>query len=120
MKDSKGHGSDPRGGAAHQAGVKQATGPKFWNDVRDAYRGDVYGSVYADQGDKRAGHLDYSAGGGKVRVQMIETDPAFRRQGVATGMMDKLKEEFPGHTIKWGMATPEGTAFKRGYYKSKS
>lgn len=35
MKDAKGHGSDPRGGAAHQAGVQEATQPTHqW--VRDA------------------------------------------------------------------------------------
>lgn len=27
MKDAKGHGSDPRGGAAHQVGVQEATQP---------------------------------------------------------------------------------------------
>lgn len=120
MKDAKGHGSDAKDGAAHQAGVEAATGPKFWNDVRDAYRNDVYGSIYADKGDARAGHIDYSAGyesgKQKVHIQMIATDPAHQRQGIATGMMNKLKEEFPGATIKWGGTTPEGEAFKRSYY----
>lgn len=119
MKDAKGHGSDSKG-AAHQAGVEHAVGPKFSNDVRDAYRGDVYGSIFADNGGQRVGHIDYTAGWEsgkqKVRIQMIATDPSARRRGIATGMMNTLKSEFPHHTVKWGGTTPEGEAFKRGYY----
>jgi len=116
MKDAGGHGSDPRG--AHSEGVQQvgASEPKIWNDVYDYHGGETYGSVYADKGVQRIGHLDYGEFGGKVHIKMVETHPDFRRQGVASAMLDKLKSEYPGSRIKWGGTTQEGEAFKRGYY----
>jgi len=121
MKDAKGHGSD-----AHSSGVnKIGQQPNVWHTIRDAHGDSVYGSVLADQGDQRVGHISYEGilpptgqhTGGEVHVQMIETSPEFRRQGIATAMMDRLKQEWPGAKINWGMMTPEGTAFKRAYSK---
>lgn len=122
MKDRLGHGSEKR--AAHQVVIDQLghtplTGGYISNDVRDAYRGDVYGSIRAVMGDNYAGKIDYASGGGKVGVHMIETAPNYRRQGIATRMMDRLKAEFPGRVVKWGSTTPEGEAFKRAYYRGR-
>jgi hypothetical protein len=46
------------------------------------------------------------------------------RNGVASQMLDTLRREFTkggtGPKVKWGVTTPEGTAFKRAYYKAKA
>jgi GNAT superfamily N-acetyltransferase len=118
MKDDKGHGSNPRG--EQNAGVEAALAkPNVWTDYRDYYRGDNYGSVYADLGDKRIGHLDFSGNNDaqEARIQHIETDPAYQRQGVATAMLDKLRGDYP--KLNWGGTTPDGTALKRAYEKKK-
>jgi ribosomal protein S18 acetylase RimI-like enzyme len=125
MKDALGHGS-----AAHQAGVDQVGGKyTTTNDVRDAHGGELYGSILAHEAatGNQVGHLDYGAywnsGHREVGVQMIGVDPAHQRQGIASQMMDKLRNEFTergvGPKVKWGMTTDAGTKFKRGYYGGK-
>jgi GNAT superfamily N-acetyltransferase len=118
MKDNKGHGSNPRG--AHSTGVQAALAkPNVWSDYRDYYHGDNYGSIYADLGDKRIGHLDFSGNNldQEARIQHIETDPDHRRQGVATAMLNKLREDYP--KLNWGGTTPDGTALKKAYEGKK-
>lgn len=123
MKDAKGHGS-----AAHQVSVDQLghsplttpDGGYINNDVRDAYRGDVYGTIRANgPNGEPVGHIDYASGGGKINIHMIQTAPTMIHKGIASQMMDRLKTEFPGHVVKWGGTTPEGEAFKRSYYKKR-
>ena len=125
MKDAQGHGSD-----AHQSGVDQVGKYKVMNDARDAHGGELYGSIVATHAltGQQVGHLDYGAyynsGHREVGVKMIDVDPEHRRQGLGTKMMDSLRTEFTEHgvgpKVKWGMTTPDGTAFKKSYYKSKS
>ncbi len=122
MKDAKGHGSDPRG--AHAEGINQVGRYTTENDVRDAHGGEIYGSVRAAHpaSNMYVGKIDYGAVTGakpEVSVHMIEVAPEHRGQGVATQMMDKLREEFTENgrepKINWGMLTPEGSAFKKAY-----
>jgi len=93
----------------------------FHNDVSDAYRGDVYGAIRAthEPSKKYVGKIDYAAGRGHVHVHMIDVDKAHQGKGLATHMMNHLKAEFPHTKVHWGMTTPEGETFKRGYYKHK-
>ena len=134
MKDAKGHGSNPRG--AHAEGVDQIGQPlpkgeyDIRNDVRDAHGNELYGTVraataaFVTDTKQYVGKIDYGAITGykpEVSIHMIEVDPAHRGQGVASKMMDKLREEFTENgkapKINWGMTTPEGTAFKKAYLK---
>ena len=123
-KDAKGHGSEKRG-AAHQIAIDQlghsplTSGGVISNNVRDAYRGDVHGTIEATFGGFRIGKIDYASGGNQTSIHMIETEPGYRRTGIASQMMDRLKAEFPGRVVKWGSTTPEGEAFKRAYYRGK-
>src|ERR1035437_9323240 len=117
MKDAKGHGSEAHG--AHSQGVDQVGKYTTSNDVRDAHQGELYGSILATHAATgvQVGHLDYGAyynsGHREVGVKMISTDPEHQRQGIATKMMDTLRNEFTekgvGPKVKWGMSTPEGT-----------
>lgn len=116
MKDALGHGSTARG--IHAAGIDKATlGPKIWSDFRDYAGGDHYGSIYADHDGNHIGHLDFVGNKFDARINMVETAPEFRRRGIATALVNKLKEEFPNAKIDWGSTTPEGTKLKRAYAK---
>jgi ribosomal protein S18 acetylase RimI-like enzyme len=88
-------------------------------DVNDAYRDSVYGSVGATMGQNRVGSLEFRADPGEVNVHAIRTDPAVQGRGIATKMMDRLKQEFPDDKINWGGLTPEGAAFKKAYEARK-
>jgi len=91
---------------------------RFNNDVNDAYRGDVYGSVRATHLPSKSyvGRIAYAASPREVHIHMIEVDKEHQHHGLATRMMNHLRAEFPKRKIKWGMTTPEGTAFRRSYY----
>lgn len=111
MKDALGHGSNP-----HNAGIEQATaGPKVWSDFRDYSGGDHYGSIYAEHGGARVGKLDFVGNKFDAKINMVETNPEFRRRGIATALVNKLREEFPNAKIDWGGTTPLGSKFKKAY-----
>ena len=110
--------------AAHHHNNGSIVGPiaeeyKTWNDIYDAYDGEVHGTISAHEKDKWTGDprenmiglLSYGQhkASKTVRVKMIETHPKHRRKGVATEMINKLKSEFPDHEIDWGMTTKDGS-----------
>ena len=128
MKDALGHGSDGKG--LHSQGVEKIGGAyRVANDVTDARRGDIYGSIYAEhnQTGQHVGSIDYRASnhglGKEVSIQMIKVLEAHQHHGVASQMLDKLNEEFTKDgrtpTLHWGGTTPEGTALRKAYYRSK-
>lgn len=128
MKDAKGHGSEAHG--AHSQGVDQVGKYTTENDVHDASKGELYGSIRAGHpaSNMYVGKIDYGAMTGRapqeVSVHMIDVVPEHQHQGVATQMMDKLREEFTENgkapKINWGMLTPEGVKFKKAYTARKS
>lgn len=95
-----------------------------FNDVTDAYSGQI--NAVARIGDPSdnvvMGYVEYSLYNGKVYINMLETKPEFRRTGVATALMNYLKESNPGKQIIQGMATEEGYAFSKSgkFRKNKS
>lgn len=126
MKDAKGHGSDPRG--AHSDGVNRIGQYTTENDVRDAHGPELYGSIRAAHpaSNQYVGKIDYGAITGikpEVSIHMIEVTPEHQGHGVATQMMDKLRQEFTENgrepKIRWGMMTPAGAAFKKAYQSRK-
>lgn len=46
-----------------------------------------------------------------VTIAMVEVEPEFRRQGVATVLLNALRNDFPDAVIDPGMTTPDGTAW---------
>lgn len=53
----------------------------------------------------------------RIDVWMIETKPSHQRKGVATALMNSVKDKHPGSTIDWGTKTFDGIKFSRKYEK---
>lgn len=96
MKDAKGHGSDPRGGAqpvaqpaaAHQMGVEQATAPM----QRRQYEA-IAGAINSYPGDKTA-LAQHFAGG--LQGSNPKFDSAKFTHAATTGNMGRTKGADPG------------------------
>jgi GNAT superfamily N-acetyltransferase len=87
--------------------------PDIWDDVYDHYAGESFGSVYATHPETKEviGKLDYGHTKGEpLAVKWIEVAPEYRRQGIATKLVEKAKQEY-GDNIDWGMSTDDGTSF---------
>jgi GNAT superfamily N-acetyltransferase len=79
--------------------------------VPGGYNG--YFVAYDKATGAKMGYLDYqSAPGMNPLIAMVEVEPAYRRQGVATALVRRMQEDFPGQEIEWGMMTPEGVALR--------
>lgn len=90
----------------------------------DSHGGTFYGQVLAIARDDVIGHLDFAYVSDwlpgveqeddeaeEIYIEMTEVDDAYRGRGIATGMFSRLKEEYPGTEIKFGMATDDGSEF---------
>ena len=74
-----------------------------------AYSGQTDMRMESYDGDKLAGYMEYSVYDDAPNIQYIHTEDEYRRQGVATEMLQKLQAEYPDAEINWGMTTPDGT-----------
>ena len=77
----------------------------------DAVPGGYNGGWLATVDGNEVGHIDYQSGGGEVGIGMVEVEPEWRRRGVASALLGRLRREFPGKEIDPGMTTPEGSAW---------
>jgi GNAT superfamily N-acetyltransferase len=81
----------------------------------DAVPGGYNGYFLAFVGEEVAGYLDYQScvwqGEQCVAIAMVHVNEGFRRQGVATALLARLREEFPGVDIDPGMLTGDGAAW---------
>jgi len=68
-------------------------GVSFQGGVTGCHHGQTDGVLRAFLGDRHIGHLDWSSFQGKTYVNMIEVDPAFRMQGIAKEMIQRLRKE---------------------------
>jgi len=71
----------------------------------------------SDYSGTPVGMIEYSVFNDEVYINNMLVPPDRRRQGIATKMMNKLKEFNSGIKINWGMTTPEGHEFQRNYEK---
>ena len=62
---------------------------------------------------KKLGYVDYSYLDGDNAIQMIETNDKYKRMGIASALIEKLREMDPGSTLSMqgNFATKEGKAF---------
>jgi diguanylate cyclase (GGDEF)-like protein len=84
-------------------------------DVRGAHHGQVDATVRAyDSKNNVVGYIDFRRFGREApEIEMVEVSPEFRRKGVATALLDKLRSEYPAQEIAMAgdFATKEGKAW---------
>ena len=88
---------------------------EFHFDCYDYHSGQNYCRLFATVDSVAAGRMDISLFQGKTYIDMIDVKPEFRKQGIASGMIEYLieHENIPYGDIEWGMTTPEGTELKK-------
>ena len=89
--------------------------------VYDHYSTGVVGEqvnfvVVATKDDVLIGYIQYGYYKGTVNIQMIKVSDAYRRQGIATKMMQYLQKQYPDTEINPGMTTPDGTEFFKNIF----
>lgn len=115
---------DPPGSGNFKCDDKEESGEKkkyTKNDLAFETGGDAVGSEYHGyiravdkKTGKQVGYVDYSYYNGEWAIDMIETDKDHKRRGVATALVDRMKEDFSEGdklTMLGTFATDEGKAF---------
>jgi len=88
---------------------------QFVNNYEDSYKGQHNFTLAAYNGKPQPdhanvlGYVEYSEFDDEVYVNYIFVGEKFRRQSVATALMNELKRLYPGTKIHIGMTTPEGS-----------
>jgi len=90
---------------------------EYSETMRDYHSGQSYMTAYAKIGKEIVGYCDYSIYRDKVYIEMIEVEEKFQRKGIATGLMDFIKQENKDKDIIPGMATDAGHKFWKAYQK---
>jgi GNAT superfamily N-acetyltransferase len=87
--------------------------------VPGGYNG--YFIAYAPDGTP-AGYLDYQSAtdDDQVLIAMVEVQPTHRRKGLATLLLARLHEAFPGRTVRPGYQTDDGAAWWRAVSRRRS
>lgn len=63
----------------------------------------------------RVGFLDYTLYDNELRVEMVEVEEAYRRQGIATRLYERMLEEHPKATLGRAGALEDGAEFRRAF-----
>ena len=90
---------------------------EYSETMRDYHSGQSYMTAYAKLDGEVVGWCDYSIYQNKVYIDMLEVDNAYQRKGIATGLMNFIKQENEGKKIIPGMATDAGDKFWKAYTK---
>lgn len=99
--------------------IRQKSGSKIHTYSTDAYSGQVnMVKEIRDSNDNVIAKLEYSEFEGKAYIDMIETTEKYKRQGLATKLLDDLRKEY-GDNIEYGYSTQEGTKFLNAYFKKR-
>lgn len=67
---------------------------------------------------KYVGHCDYSLYNNEISIQHIEVLPEYRRQGVASALMDFIHKEYD--KVNYGYTTDDGTPFLKRWKEKRS
>lgn len=102
------------------ASGKPAPAYKLEHDVHGYHHGQHDGTVRAVTTPifgkpKVIGVLDYTVFRDEIFPNMVRVLPAHRRQGIATELYDRVREEWPKAKLSAGYATPDGAAFRKTY-----
>lgn len=74
-----------------------------------AYSGQVDMRKEFAIGNEVVGYVDYSIYDNEPSIQMIYVNPDYRSRGIATKLMQSIKNDFNDSPINLGMTTPDGT-----------
>lgn len=79
-------------------------------DIYDSYGGWAQGAIVCYYEQTLLGSIDIQVNDDEqeIYINMIEVNPEYRRQGIATRMFDYLKFEFPNFYVEWGFTTADG------------
>lgn len=83
---------------------------KILEEVTGAHHGQIDMVMTAYKGEESVGYLQYSLYEDLPHISLIETMPPYRRQGIATRLLQQLQAQYPEAEIEWGMLTDEGKA----------
>jgi len=104
-------------GPFEKGGIAQRVAVNIRNETRGTHHGQYDGVLIAADpatGEYR-GHLDYAyleEPGEEILIQWVEVPEEYRRQGIASQLVEKLKAENPGREVNWGYTSEEGTALR--------
>lgn len=79
------------------------------NVVTGGFQGQTDAKLTAEIDGNVAGTLSYSEYEGEPYINMIETNPEYRGNGIATEMLQNLQSLYPGKNINTGMLTEDGS-----------
>ena len=79
------------------------------DEVKDYYSGETLSTMSAKVDGEVVGTVEYGEHEGKPNVKMIEVKPEYRRQGIATKLLQELQKKYPDQEIDFGMSTEDGT-----------
>lgn len=92
--------------------LKAADPLQYLEEVTGSHHGQLDVRMQAVMDELTVGVLEYSVFENVPHIAMVEVLEAYRRQGIATGMIQKLQSQYPNTEIAWGMVTDDGAAFK--------
>lgn len=84
---------------------------KIKEEVTNSYAGEIFLTKTAQINGKDVGKIEYSVYNNRPSIKMIEVMPEYRRQGIATKLLQNLQEEYKNVEIDFGMTTDDGTKF---------
>jgi hypothetical protein len=98
----------------HASTPKQASADiEIENDCYDSHGGETYCTIRPFNTERKVvGYIDYSLYDDEIHIKMVETADSYKRQGIATRMIEQLRKDNPGDALNWGMLTDDGAAFK--------
>ena len=80
----------------------------------DACGSDVYCILRCLQNEVQIGYVDFrlNTDENEIYIEMIEVSPQYRRKGIATGMLNEIRSNYPNHYVDWGWTTEDGEYLK--------
>lgn len=91
------------------------TNVKIIDNVLDAAKTEIYGTIVAYIDKEPVGTVDYTVEQtNKIfYIRMINVVPEYRRQGIATQLCSYIKDNYSDYSVDWGYTTADGEQLKK-------
>ena len=86
---------------------------RFVEETTGQHHGQTDSRLHACLDDMNVGRIEFVHFKSAIHIHFITTAKAYRRQGVATAMMQALQRRYPNSTISPALTTSEGDLFFR-------